>query len=299
MRYFFRYLLVLLVNTMILSACSDNEVSYPAPTPLSEASVTVEARPGAIMFHWDVPEDANYYYVGVTYQLPEQSNPYRRLASVYSDSLLVDGLLQRYGVMDFTFQTFSRDGQASTSFVVNAQAGAAEKTIILTGEKAGVTLTADHVFTDNCDGWNPVEYMLDNNISTAFVSDWINPGPMPRYVVMDLQRAVQAFTFSYTTRDHANKDHPKSINVYGSNTFDGTFDPSNAVLIGSITSGLPEGRAETYTSPTFIIKDNPCSIIWLEIPETVSGHVFYSLSEISVTEYMTTVIDPEEESSKH
>lgn len=288
------FVCTLLAGIMTFAACSDEDTLYPAPTPLSQASVTTESRPGAIMFRWDIPKDTNYYYVGVTYQIPGQETGYRRLASIYTDSLLIDGLLQRYGQLDFTFQTFSRDGQANTGFIVSAQADAAEKTITLTGEKVGVTLTADHVFTDDWDGSNPVDYMLDNNVSTAFVSNWINPGPMPRYVVMDLQRAVQAFTFSYTTRDHPNKDHPKSINVYGSNIFDGTFDPSNTILIGSITSGLPEGRAETYTSPTFIIEDEPCSVIWLEIPETISGNMFYSLSEISVTEYMTKVIDPEE-----
>lgn len=293
MKNLFKYVCTLLAGIMTFSACSDEDKSYPAPTPLSQASVTAESRPGAIMFRWDIPEDANYYYVGVTYQIPGQETGYRRLASIYTDSLLIDGLLQRYGQLEFTFQTFSRDGQASTSFIVSAQADAAEKTITLTGEKVGVALTADHVFTDDWDGSNPVDYMLDNNVSTAFVSNWINPGPMPRYVVMDLQRKVQAFSFSYITRDHANKDHPKSINVYASNEFDGTFDPSNAILIGSITSGLPEGRAEAYTSPTFIIENDPCSIVWLEIPETVSGNVFYSLSEISLTEYMTTVVDPE------
>lgn len=294
MKNLFKYVCTLLAGIMTFSACSDEDKSYLAPTPLSQTSVTAESRPGAIMFRWDIPEDANYYYVGVTYQIPGQETGYRRLASIYTDSLLIDGLLQRYGQLDFTFQTFSRDGQASTSFIVSAQADAAEKTITLTGDKAEIALTADHVFTDNCDYNDPVPNMLDGNVSTAFVSDWANPGPMPRYIVMDLQRAVQAFGFSYTTRDHGNRDDPKEINIYGSNSFDGSFDPSQATLIGSITSGLPNGRAETYNSPTFIISGEPCNYIWLEITQTTSGNLYYSLSEIAATEYMTTVIDPEE-----
>lgn len=287
------FLYVGITAAVLLSSCNKDESSLPLPTPLNSETVKAEERPGAILFKWDIPEDADYYCVSVNYKLPDQDKLYTRMASIYSDTLLIDGLLKRYGELDFTFQTFNKDMKGGEKFTIKAQSGAALKTITLTGEEESIALTQEQVFTDNIDPTTSIADMLDGNVSTAFVSDWAAPGPMPRYIVMDLKKEVQAFGFSYTTRQHSNKDHPKVINVYASKTFDGAFDPSKATLITTIKSGLPEGSAETYNSPSLIIDGDPCSVIWLEIMETVSNNLWVSLSEISVKEYKTSIIDPE------
>lgn len=287
------YLYIGFIAILILSSCNKEESSLPLPTSLNPETIKAESRPGAIMFKWNIPENADYYYVSVNYKLPDQNNTFTRLASIYTDTLLIDGLLNRYGNLDFTFQTFNKDFKGGESFNIKAQAGKAPKTLTLTGEDYNLKLLPEQVFTDNIDPTTSIADMLDGNISTAFVSDWQSPGPMPRYVVIDLKKDVQAFGFSYTTRKHENRDHPKVINVYASKSFDGVFDPSNATLIKTISTGLPEGSAEIYNSPSLIINGDPCSIIWLEIVETVSNNLWVSLSEISVKEYGTIVIDPE------
>lgn len=41
------------------------------PTTIDQNSLSAEAKAGAIKLKWTVPADSNYYYVKVTYTLPE------------------------------------------------------------------------------------------------------------------------------------------------------------------------------------------------------------------------------------
>ena len=88
------------------SACSDDDKG-PAPTNIDGQTLTYDKRPGGLVIRWTIPENPTYKYIRVTYQVPGESTQRMRLASVYSDSILIDNLLARYGDIVYQLQPVS------------------------------------------------------------------------------------------------------------------------------------------------------------------------------------------------
>ena len=61
MKYISCWLLTI-ASVIFLGACS--EESTP-PTSLDESSITTQSGPGSVTIYWDIPDEANYYYVRV------------------------------------------------------------------------------------------------------------------------------------------------------------------------------------------------------------------------------------------
>ena len=87
MKYISCWLLTI-ASVIFLGACS--EESTP-PTSLDESSITTQSGPGSVTIYWDIPDEANYYYVRVNYSTPDDGDC-MKTASIYSDSLLIDNL---------------------------------------------------------------------------------------------------------------------------------------------------------------------------------------------------------------
>lgn len=287
------YLIVGIFGLLNFASCSDDEDSYPAPTAIAQSSITSKSEPGKIILYWDVPADSNYYYVQVKYKLPNVEEEYTRLASVHSDSIVIDGLLKRYGDINFTLQPFNRSGQGGEICTATAIAGSAPKEIVLTGKSEAINLTAEQLFTDNQESSEgPIANLVDGDNSTFFHMSWSSPSPFPHYIVVDLKKDIYACTFSYTCRNNANKDNPKEMDILVSNTFDGSdYDLSQTTQLAAL-SDLPGAQAATYTSGS--IKSNDSfRYLWLKINSSTSGSNWVALSQLSVTEQLTSVYDPE------
>ena len=78
--------LCVILGLINMIGCSSDE-KYPMPTSIDQNSLSAEAKAGAIKLKWTVPADSNYYYVKVTYTLPEDGKKCMRLASVNSDNI--------------------------------------------------------------------------------------------------------------------------------------------------------------------------------------------------------------------
>ena len=288
------------ITLLALSAfsCSNHETNESAPSDIIDLRADTEGKPGYIVLRWSTPDDNTIRYVKVTYYDYLLEKDETRLASIYADSVLIPDTRQKFGEYTFNVQTVSSSGEVGTLQTITAISEPAAKQIALTGESTKIELKGDQMFTDSDDGSNVVANLVDGNISTIYHGNWAASTPLPHYIVVELKKEVNAFVFSYTTRNHANKDHPKVVNLYGSSEFDGvTYDVSKAKLLSSIKSGLPEGGNETYTSGS-IIGNHSFKYIWFEVKETVSGNSWYALSEFSVSELGTTVYDPEAPDAK-
>lgn len=282
--------------TLITAASCTDDDKGPAPTAIASTSVTTKAIEGGVVLKWTVPTDANYYYVKVKYNVPGKGEC-TRLASVYSDSLLVDGLYEKYGKIDFTVSTVTKQGAESTPFIVSAQAGRVPASITDAGEGKKFTLTGDDLWTDDQEtSEGPIADLVDGDASTYFHMSWGNPTPFPHYIVVDLKRDdVRGITFSYICRNNANGDNPSQITVLGSKEFNkSTDDVSKATVISTLT-GLPGTRAASYTSAHLIDKNGTFRYLWLRIDGATSGSDWIALAELTVTEVLTKVSDPESE----
>lgn len=288
--------IVAILGLLHLPGCSDGDHKYPMPTALDQASVFADPEIGAVKLKWTVPPDSNYYYVKVTYTLPENGKRYTRMASVYSDTLLVDHLYKRYGDIQFTLQPCNRSGECAQSCTVTAQALPVAKQIINVEKgRTPLVLEPSQLYTDSQESTGgPIKNLLDGNRSTFFHMSWRQPSPFPHYIVIDLGggKGVCAFHFSYICRNHNNKDNPKDMDILGSNTFDGmNYDDSQTTLLASLKN-LPAAKAASYSS-NLIRNDKSYRYIWFKIKSATSGKNWVALAELSITKGLMTVYDPE------
>lgn len=294
MKKILSYILMGIFGVTAFASCSDDE-SYPTPTALDSNSISYEAKPGAVKLKWAIPENANYKYIKVTYTLPDDGKECLRLASVYSDTMLVDNLLKRYGDIVFTLQPCSADGKGGEAYTITAQAQAAEKQI--------KTISKNFTFTGDGDAWTdaqeqsegPIKDMFDGKTNTFFHMTWDGPAPFPHYIVLDLKEEVDFFSFSYTTRDHPNKDNPLSMDILVSKELGGK-KPNYANETGTTKlatfTDLPATQKATYDSNK-ITSDDTFRYVWFKVTASTSGKPFIALSELSLKQVTTTQYDPE------
>ena len=274
-------------------ACSENE-GY-VPVSLDAATLSYKTGPGTITLFWDIPEDADYYYVRVNYTTPE--GDCMRSASIYSDSLLVDDLLNAYGPITFTLTTVSKDGtEGDTSCSVTAQADPVERSEVLT--TTALSLVSDSLWTDAQESSEgPIANLIDGDASTYFHMNWSGTvTDFPHYIVVDLGKEVTNVMFSYTCRDNANCNNPKEMELYATTSFDGkTFDETSfdAELLGTL-SDLPAEQAASYTSGQYTASV-PFRYLWFKVLSEVNGNPYIALAELSVSEWQMEVEDPEQE----
>lgn len=285
-----------LATVFVLSmsiACSE-EQGY-VPVSLDSATLSYEAGPGTVTLFWNIPDDADYYYVRVNYTTPE--GDCMRSASIYADSLKVDNLLNAYGPITFTLTTVSKDGtEGDTSCTITAQADPVERTEELTA--TSLSLTSDGLWTDAQEASEgPIANLIDGDATTYFHMNWSGTvTAFPHYIIVDLGKEVTNVMFSYTCRNNANRNNPKEMELYATTSFDGkTFDETNfdAELLGRLTD-LPDGQAATYNSGQYSA-DVPFRYLWFKVLSEVNGNKYIALAELSVSEWQMEVQDPEQE----
>lgn len=285
-----------LATVFVLSmsiACSE-EQGY-VPVSLDSATLSYETGPGTVTLFWNIPDDADYYYVRVNYTTPE--GDCMRSASIYADSLRVDNLLNAYGPITFTLTTVSKDGtEGDTSCTITAQADPVERTEELTA--TSLSLTSDGLWTDAQEASEgPIANLIDGDATTYFHMNWSGTvTAFPHYIIVDLGKEVTNVMFSYTCRNNANRNNPKEMELYATTSFDGkTFDETNfdAELLGSLTD-LPDGQAATYNSGQYSA-EVPFRYLWFKVLSEVNGNKYIALAELSVSEWQMEVQDPEQE----
>ena len=288
--------IALIALTAMGSLASCSKESTTTPVSLDQNSLSYVARPGAIKLMWNIPDKADYKYIKITYSLPGKTKECLRLASVYTDTFLVDNLLQKYGDITFTLQTVSADGGLGNTCSIKAQSLAATKTV--TVEKLDVSLTPDkdHLWTDDQESSEgPIANLVNGKTTDYFHMSWSDSKPFPHYIVMDLGSTVNGLQFNYTCRDNNNKDNPKDMDILVSNSFENTpayyTAETGTTKIASFTS-LPNTKAASYNS-VGIISSKPFRYVWFKILSATSGSDWVALAEMSVFKVRVTTYDPE------
>jgi len=281
----------MLLVISLFCACSDDD-NGPAATNIDQSTLTLTPSAGAVTIKWTVPSGANYKYVKVTYRVPDESTDRLRLASVYSDSIYIDNLYEKYGDIQFNLQPVTEQGAEGNVVSITGTAGHAATTVKET-KYTQIPLTIDQVWTDDQEEWEgPLENLINGNTSDFFHMSWSNPSPFPHYIVVDLGTTHTALQFTYVCRNQANRDNPKEMDILGSTSFDGTnYDEAGTTLIASL-SGLPSDQGASYSSAT-LKSDTPFRYVWFKIKSSVSGSNWVALSELSVFQVAETIYDPE------
>lgn len=243
-------------------SCQKNEPSVK-PTNIDQSSLTAKSDLGSVLLKWAVPQDSNYRLVRITYQTPDMDKPSIRNASVYSDSIRIDGLLARHGSIEFKLTPISSTGTEGNTISVSAQAEP-----------------------------KPQE-VKDGNNNTFYHEDWHSTKAYPHYIVYKLPKALKAIHFYMKSRNHGNRSNPNKMEILMSDGFNGNFNPeeNKAVLIKALT-GLPDGQGAEYTSPA-MLAPKVYQYVWFKITEVYNRQNYAAIAELHVYAHKTSIFDPE------
>ena len=280
------YIGLLISCIFIAASCSDKDDEI---TPKDISNITTEALPGKIHLKWDIPDDSNILYVKVTYFDHWTQETHVKLISTFSDGIIIDELLNKFGDYTFEIQPISStetEGKVQTISATCQPRPAEYKAI----DRELITLTPDMVtclFADPSEG--KIEDMLDDNLSTYFHTNWHDEMEMPHYIDIELKNPIRGFQLAYSTRDRTNTSHPAEIKIYASN------DPDNfGTEVFSQNSGLPTGASADYTSQALTLSDE-CKYIRFSVERSSDNSKFFTIAELKIYKSIMSIYDPEKE----
>ena len=278
-------------------SCQKNEPSVK-PTNIDQSSLTAKSEPGSVLLKWAVPQDSNYRLVRITYQTPDMDKPSIRNASVYSDSIRIDGLLARHGAIEFKLTPISSTGTEGNTISVSAQAEPKPQEVKVTSDAPEkVTLASGaadiRVSAPDPDEGRNINALIDGNNNTYYHEDWHSAKAFPHYIVYKLPKALKAIHFYMKNRNHGNRSNPNKMEILMSDDFNGNFNPeeNKAVLIKALT-GLPDAQGAEYTSPT-MLAPKAYQYVWFKITEVYNRQNYAAIAELQVYAHKTSIFDPE------
>ena len=282
---------VLLLSIILLISCDSDDITPVNPSTIN--NIQTEALPGAIKISWTREEPVTYEYIKVAYFDFLKEKDMVRLASSFSDTILIPNTRAKYGDYKFTLQPVSITNNAGQLVEVSGKSGPAPTTVSVVDAKP-VSLDANKLYTDAQEATEgPIANLIDGNNNTYFHSSWsVNYGPMPHYIVVDLGKTVNGLSFSYVTRNHGGTgNHPNRMSIYVSNSFDDDYNTENAVLVDEL-SNLPNGASQSFDSENYVLDGN-YQYVWFEVNQTHGNTTYFALAELAVSELILEIIDPE------
>lgn len=265
-----------------MSACT-KDADGVAPSKI--ADLTAEPREGAVILRWNVPVDSAYMYVRVEYQNHQTGKMMARNVSVYQDTLLVDGLLNKDGAYTFDVYSISVDNVRSEVNQITATALPVQPKLTKVTEK--IDMTADNVSTNAQEpSEGPIANLVDGNYKNFFHSKWSSPvPPAPHYIDIALPKPVEKFEIKTWYRGGSFGQCPTEITVLGSN------DANTWEVIGEM-SDTGVGKS-TYTTPVLGEEGKPYTYIRYRADVTSGNSVYFALAEMEISKVRFDIYDPE------
>ena len=224
--------------------------------------------------------------------------PSIRNASVYSDSIRIDGLLARHGAIEFKLTPISSTGTEGNTISVSAQAEPKPQEVKVTSDAPEKVTLASGAADIRVSAPDPSEgkdlnALIDGNNNTYYHEDWHSPKAYPHYIVYKLPKALKAIHFFMKNRNHGNRSNPNKMEILMSDDFNGNFNPeeNKAVLVKALT-GLPDGQGAEYTSPT-MLAPKAYQYVWFKITEVYNRQNYAAIAELHVYAHKTSIFDPE------
>lgn len=280
----------LIILTLIIISCEDNfekfeEFAGNTSSPSNIESITAEPLPGQILLKWDVPVDSNYFVLKINYYDFLTEKEVYEVASIYTDSMLIDNTRAKFGEYEFTFQTFNQKKQGGETITIKAKSGKAPSTETITITK--IELSGDQLSTNNQEpSEGPVENLVDGDSNSFFHTRWSSPQiPMPQYFQIDLSEPINDFQFWLKNRPWS-QQAPEIVEIQISS------DGENWETIETINSGLPSGGGAEYTSKIFK-PGHTFTHFRYNCLKTFDSKNYFNLAEFELYDVDIQVYDPE------
>lgn len=284
------YYLSAILGVMLFANCSDYEqfvesdrIVSGKPTAIS--NITYEALPGQIKLNWDIPADSNFYYLKVSFFDHLTQTEKTKVASIYTNELIVSDTREKFGDYDFTFQTFNSSNEGGEIVALKAKSGKAPATETITTTR--IALEDSQFSTDNQEpSEGPIKNLNDGNPNSFFHTRWSSPQvPMPQYIQIDLKDPLTNISFAYQNRN-GSQVGPEHLKVLISN------DGDNWTEVAEYTSGLPSASRAIYNSPV-IRNSEPFTKVRFLVTKTFGDKNYFNLAEFMLYSVQIDIYDPE------
>ena len=134
--------------------------------------------------------------------------------------------------------------------------------------------------------------LLDNDVDSYTHTDYSGNNSedgLDHYLRVYAEEGIGMFTFNYTTRSQNNQGNPQTIVVEGCNEANGTYTE-----IETISSGLPTGKSENYTSNVIGSEETTYRYIRFRVTKSGGnkdryGHYYFYLAEFGLTRHEASI----------
>ena len=273
-------------------SCSEE----PGVKPNNVTGLRAEPMEGAVILRWNKPSaEDNVLYTSVSYNC--NGNDYKKLVSNYADSLVIDGLLARYGTIDYHVCTHSADETVSDEQVVSVQCDPVKRINKFNYDKSVMThrnITA--MSASVCSAWDDSkpEYLFDGNKSTIFITPWEDPSiTYPQWLDFEYDGDFNYIDFGFIKRRPNSDEFPNEIEVQVSND-QVTF---KTVFSMKLHETCPQG-VESYTASPIKIEDGTYKYVRFNVLSGFADdYYWWCLSEMTMDAWLSPVevYDPENE----
>ncbi len=271
----------------IFTCCQDKEESIK---PSDISNISSYPLPGKVVLKWEIPADSNYLYVKVSYNDPALKKVATKNASIFTDSILIEGLFNKYGEYEFSLQTFSETNIGGPIHTIKTKCQKVPPVYLVSEEKT-ISLTVDMLDAKTLAGSagspSTLPALIDNDLNTIYHSQWNPATTMPQWIEITLKETIQAFKFQYWNRADNVNGKAQVIEILISK------DGETWESFDIINSGLPIDKGSDYTSKFFIVVDD-IKKIRLQVNSCANNNdKFFSWAELVITEGVLDSIDPE------
>lgn len=259
------------------------------------ANLRVEPRVGAAVLKWDVPADSSFTYVEIRYN--RNGTEVIEKASRYTDSLLVEGLIEKEPTSFGVTVVIDNDtekiygGRIITDPVVSIRRQ--PEITYFPDELTQIEVTADMLDTftqEQTEG--PKESLVDGNPSTFWHSAWSSGvAPLPHWIQVNFDEPQEIGVFKYYHRQgSAEGNRPTHWEVQTSE------DGENWSTAWSNSNALSTSESEEHT--VSLGKNVDSQYYRFVITATPNNGSFTYLGEISFFKMRSDVVDKEKEAEK-
>lgn len=283
--------------SLLIYSCNSDDENISAPTDIT--SLSVEPMIGGAMLRWDIPADSSLTYVEVHYQ--KNGKEIVEKISKYSDSLLVDGLINKEPI-EFKVQTVKElPGAKATKELKTTEAVTPIRreplvTYLPDELEKKIKLTPDMIDTypkENTQG--PKANLLDDDPNTFWQSDSPRGDvPLPHWVQIDFEKEkeIGAIKFRYKDANYLGRPSQFALEV--------SSDGENWERVWKSQNNLPTN--DTDKEYTLDFGENYSyrhfRVLFLENKGGDRDKRFIALTTLSVHRMKTEIIDKEKEAEE-
>lgn len=216
-----------MIIVLVLFTISCKKDSLTVPNPSNVSNVSVEPTVGGALLKWTLPSDSNFLYLEVRYKKKDEIITTK--VSKYTDSLLVDGLLNK---LEYTFeiQAFnaSEDSEKGGEILTTNSVKPIRRPIQTKYFPDDLTkidgITDDMVETytqESTEG--PKANLFDGNINTYWHSAWSsNVAPLPHWIIVNFPEETAIGAMKYYFRQNNNDSNGRPSQFALETSEDGT-----------------------------------------------------------------------------